>query len=82
MVLKHVVFANPDNTEAKNLLGRQLRTTRIPSRIRAVAFGVSAGRVTNWRNGVPNTGDTGTASTDIVRAMSPGDVVRLPSPCA
>lgn len=70
MALKHVVFANPANTEAKNLLadayeqmGYQAESGPWRSVYLQGAF--------ELRNGVPSSGGTVTASADTIRAMEP-----------
>jgi alkyl sulfatase BDS1-like metallo-beta-lactamase superfamily hydrolase len=69
-VLKHVVFANPNNNEAKNLLadtyeqlGYQAESGPWRSVYLQGAF--------ELRNGVPKAGGINTASPDTIRAMSP-----------
>jgi len=69
-VMKHVVFANPSNMEAKNLLadsyeqlGYQAESGPWRSVYLQGAF--------ELRNGVPQVGAPNTASPDTIRAMSP-----------
>ncbi|WP_284242408.1 alkyl sulfatase C-terminal domain-containing protein, partial [Neomesorhizobium albiziae] len=70
MALKHVVFADPDNTVAKDLLadsyeqmGYQAESGPWRSIYLMGAF--------ELRNGVPTGGGTVTASSDTIRAMPP-----------
>jgi alkyl sulfatase BDS1-like metallo-beta-lactamase superfamily hydrolase len=70
MVVKHVVFADPSNTEAKELLadayeqmGYQAESGPWRSIYLQGAF--------ELRNGVPSSGGTVTASPDTIRAMPP-----------
>lgn len=70
MALKHVVFADPANTAAKNLLadayeqmGYQAESGPWRSVYLQGAF--------ELRKGVPGSGGTNTASADTIRAMSP-----------
>lgn len=69
-LMKHAVFANPDNAEAKNLLadayeqlGYQAESGPWRSVYLQGAF--------ELRNGVPQAGAPATASPDTIRAMSP-----------
>jgi alkyl sulfatase BDS1-like metallo-beta-lactamase superfamily hydrolase len=70
MALKHVVFANPQNTAAKHLLadayeqlGYQAESGPWRSEYLQGAY--------ELRNGVPTSGGTVTASPDTIRAMAP-----------
>lgn len=70
MVLKHVVFANPDSVDGKNLLadcyeqlGYQAESGPWRSEYLQGAY--------ELRNGVPNVAATDTASPDTIRAMPP-----------
>jgi alkyl sulfatase BDS1-like metallo-beta-lactamase superfamily hydrolase len=70
MVLKHVVFANPDNTAAKNLLAdtyEQLGYQAESGPWRAVYLQGAF----ELRNGVPQSGGLNSASPDTIRAMPP-----------
>jgi alkyl sulfatase BDS1-like metallo-beta-lactamase superfamily hydrolase len=70
MALKHVVFADPNNTAAKNLLADAFEQ---------MAYQAESGPwrsiylqgAFELRNGVPKAGGTVTASPDIIRAMTP-----------
>jgi alkyl sulfatase BDS1-like metallo-beta-lactamase superfamily hydrolase len=69
-MMKHVVFANPNNTEAKNLLadayeqlGYQAESGPWRSVYLQGAF--------ELRNGLPNAGAPSTATSDTIKAMSP-----------
>ncbi|HJR22858.1 MAG TPA: alkyl sulfatase dimerization domain-containing protein [Dongiaceae bacterium] len=68
--LKHVVFANPDNAEAKGLLAdayEQLGYQAESGPWRSVYLQGAY----ELRNGVPSSGQTVTASPDTIRAMPP-----------
>lgn len=70
MVLKHVVFANPDNADAKNLLAdsyEQLGYQAESGPWRSVYLQGAY----ELRNGVPTAGQTDTASPDTIDAMPP-----------
>nr|MDT0524659.1 alkyl sulfatase C-terminal domain-containing protein [Streptomyces sp. DSM 41633] len=70
MVLKHVVFANPDNADAKNLLAdsyEQLGYQAESGPWRSVYLQGAY----ELRNGVPDSGGLSTASPDTVKAMPP-----------
>ncbi|HWS40193.1 MAG TPA: alkyl sulfatase dimerization domain-containing protein, partial [Arenimonas sp.] len=69
-MMKHVVFANPNNTEAKHLLadayeqlGYQAESGPWRSVYLQGAF--------ELRNGLPNAGAPSTATSDTIKAMSP-----------
>ena len=69
-MMKHVVFANPNNTEAKNLLANayeQLGYQAESGPWRSVYLQGAY----ELRNGVPNAGAPSTATPDTIRAMSP-----------
>ncbi|MGV0808285.1 alkyl/aryl-sulfatase [Mycolicibacterium setense] len=70
MVLKHVVFANPNNADAKNLLAdsyEQLGYQAESGPWRSVYLQGAY----ELRNGVPDSGGISTASPDTVKAMPP-----------
>ncbi len=70
MVLKHVVFANPDNADAKNLLAdsyEQLGYQAESGSWRSVYLQGAQ----ELRNGVPSAGGTNAASPDTIEAMPP-----------
>ncbi|OLP01719.1 hypothetical protein BVU76_13455 [Mycolicibacterium porcinum] len=70
MVLKQVVFANPDNTDAKNLLAdsyEQLGYQAESGPWRSIYLQGAY----ELRNGVPDTGGLESASPDTVKAMPP-----------
>lgn len=70
MVLKHVVFADPNNADAKNLLAdtyEQLGYQAESGPWRSVYLQGAY----ELRNGVPDTGGIDTASPDTVKAMPP-----------
>jgi alkyl sulfatase BDS1-like metallo-beta-lactamase superfamily hydrolase len=69
-VMKHVVFSNPDNTAAKELLAdayEQLGYQAESGPWRSVYLQGAY----ELRNGVPSAGGTQTATPDTIRAMSP-----------
>lgn len=84
--LKHAVFAEPDNLQAKNLLAdtyEQLGYQAESGPWRSVYLQGAY----ELRNGVPQSGGLKTASTDMIRAMSPEMLfdylaVRLNGPAA
>ncbi|MEZ0366216.1 alkyl/aryl-sulfatase [Mycobacterium sp. pUA109] len=70
MVLKHVVFANPDSVDGKNLLAdsyEQLGYQAESGPWRSVYLQGAY----ELRNGVPTAGGTDTASPDTIKAMPP-----------
>ena len=70
MVLKHVVFADPNNTDAKNLLAdsyEQMGYQAESGPWRSVYLQGAH----ELRNGVPTAGGTDTASPDTIEAMPP-----------
>jgi len=70
MSVKHVVFADPNNTQAKNLLAdayEQMGYQAESGPWRSVYLQGAY----ELRNGVPSAGGTVTASPDTIRAMSP-----------
>ncbi|WP_207550697.1 alkyl sulfatase C-terminal domain-containing protein, partial [Mycolicibacterium setense] len=70
MVLKQVVFANPDNTDAKNLLAdsyEQLGYQAESGPWRSVYLQGAY----ELRNGVPDVAATNSASPDTIKAMPP-----------
>lgn len=69
-VLKHVVFANPENTEAKNLLADSLEQLGYQSESGPWRSVYLQGAF-ELRNGVPNFKAGSTASEDVIRAMPP-----------
>lgn len=69
-VLKHLVFANPNNTEGKLLLADTLEQLGYQAESGPWRSVYLQGAY-ELRNGVPNVGGTVTASPDTIRAMSP-----------
>ncbi|HHC5059146.1 TPA: alkyl/aryl-sulfatase [Aeromonas veronii] len=69
-VLKHLVFANPNNTEGKLLLADALEQLGYQAESGPWRSVYLQGAY-ELRNGVPNVGGTVTASPDTIRAMSP-----------
>lgn len=69
-VLKHQVFANPNNTEGKLLLADALEQLGYQAESGPWRSVYLQGAY-ELRNGVPNVGGTVTASPDTIRAMSP-----------
>ncbi|QLI82126.1 MBL fold metallo-hydrolase [Chitinibacter fontanus] len=69
-VLKHAVFANPNNTAAKELLADALEQLGYQAES-GPWRGVYLQGAYELRNGVPSTGGTQTASPDTIRAMKP-----------
>ncbi|WP_233152761.1 alkyl/aryl-sulfatase [Mycobacterium sp. NS-7484] len=70
MVLKHVVFANPNNTDAKNLLADSFEQMGYQAESGPWRSVYLQGAY-ELRNGVPNAGGTDTASPDTINAMPP-----------
>jgi alkyl sulfatase BDS1-like metallo-beta-lactamase superfamily hydrolase len=68
--LKHVVFANPDNTDAKNLLADTYEQLGYQAE-NGTWRGVYLQGAFELRNGVPKAGGLNTASPDTIRAMDP-----------
>jgi alkyl sulfatase BDS1-like metallo-beta-lactamase superfamily hydrolase len=69
-MMKHVVFANPNNTEAKNLLAdayEQLGYQAESGPWRSIYLQGAY----ELRNGIPNAGAPSSATPDTIRAMSP-----------
>ena len=78
MALKHVVFANPNNVEARTCWPTP--TSKSATRpIRTVALGVPAGRLRAAQRRA-ETGGINTASPDTIRAMPP-ECCSTTSPC-
>jgi len=69
-VMKHVVFANPSNTEAKNLLADSYEQLGYQSESGPWRSVYLQGAF-ELRNGLPQAGAPATASSDTIRAMSP-----------
>jgi alkyl sulfatase BDS1-like metallo-beta-lactamase superfamily hydrolase len=69
-VLKHLAFANPNNTEGKLLLADALEQLGYQAESGPWRSVYLQGAY-ELRNGVPNVGGTVTASPDTIRAMSP-----------
>nr|WP_314901463.1 alkyl sulfatase dimerization domain-containing protein [uncultured Deefgea sp.] len=69
-VLKHAVFANPNNVEAKELLADALEQLGYQSESGPWRSVYLQGAY-ELRNGVPSAGGTQTATPDTIRAMSP-----------
>jgi alkyl sulfatase BDS1-like metallo-beta-lactamase superfamily hydrolase len=69
-VLKHLVFANPDNKEGKLLLADTLEQLGYQAESGPWRSVYLQGAY-ELRNGVPNAGGTNTASPDTIRAMPP-----------
>ncbi|WP_234791781.1 alkyl/aryl-sulfatase [Mycolicibacterium conceptionense] len=70
MVLKHVVFANPNNTDAKNLLADSFEQMGYQAESGPWRSVYLQGAY-ELRNGVPNAGGTDVASPDTINAMPP-----------
>lgn len=70
MVLKHVVFANPNNTDAKNLLADSYEQMGYQAESGPWRSVYLQGAY-ELRNGVPNVATTDTASPDTIDAMPP-----------
>ncbi len=70
MVLKHVVFADPNNTDAKNLLADAYEQMGYQAESGPWRSVYLQGAL-ELRNGVPNAGGTDTASPDTIEAMPP-----------
>lgn len=70
MVLKHVVFANPNNTDAKNLLADSYEQMGYQAESGPWRSVYLQGAY-ELRNGVPDSGGMETASPDTVKAMPP-----------
>ena len=69
-MMKHVVFANPDNQEAKNLLADALEQLGYQAESGPWRSVYLEGAF-ELRNGVPQAGAPATATPDTIRAMSP-----------
>jgi alkyl sulfatase BDS1-like metallo-beta-lactamase superfamily hydrolase len=69
-LMKHAVFANPNNTEAKNLLADAYEQLGYQSESGPWRSVYLQGAF-ELRNGVPQLGAPNTASPDTIRAMSP-----------
>ncbi len=69
-VMKHVVFANPNNTEAKELLADSFEQQGYQAESGPWRSVFLQGAY-ELRNGVPSSGGVGTASPDTIKAMSP-----------
>jgi len=70
MVLKHVVFANPDNTAARDLLADTYEQLGYQAES-GPWRGVYLQGAYELRNGVPQAGGLNSASPDTIRAMPP-----------
>ncbi|MCP3811956.1 MBL fold metallo-hydrolase, partial [Mycobacteriaceae bacterium Msp059] len=70
MVLKHVVFANPNNADAKNLLADSFELMGYQAESGPWRSVYLQGAY-ELRNGVPTSGGTDTASPDTIAAMPP-----------
>lgn len=70
MVLKHVVFANPNNADAKNLLADSYEQMGYQAESGPWRSVYLQGAY-ELRNGVPTSGGTDTASPDTIAAMPP-----------
>jgi alkyl sulfatase BDS1-like metallo-beta-lactamase superfamily hydrolase len=70
-LMKHVVFANPESQEAKNLLADALEQLGYQAESGPWRSVYLQGAF-ELRNGVPAVGAPNTASPDTIRAMSPG----------
>lgn len=69
-IMKHAVFANPKNTEAKELLADTLEQLGYQAESGPWRSVYLQGAY-ELRNGVPSAGGTQTATPDTIRAMSP-----------
>ncbi|XZG69704.1 alkyl/aryl-sulfatase [Chitinibacteraceae bacterium HSL-7] len=69
-VMKHAVFANPDNSDAKNLLADALEQLGYQAESGPWRSVYLQGAY-ELRNGVPKAGGTQTATPDTIRAMTP-----------
>ncbi len=70
MAMKHVVFADPNNTDAKNLLADSFEQMGYQAESGPWRSVYLQGAY-ELRNGVPNAGGTDTASPDTINAMPP-----------